>query len=96
MKILSQELTYRTQGHCDIVDISSDVSGIVARSGLKEGTVFVFVVGSTAGLTTCEYEPGLEQDIRDFFEKLILKRKVIVMMPPGGMPTGFPICALHC
>ncbi|QAT17690.1 secondary thiamine-phosphate synthase enzyme [Candidatus Velamenicoccus archaeovorus] len=89
MKIFSQELTYQTKGHCDIVDISSDVSGVVARSGLKEGMVFVFVVGSTAGLTTCEYEPGLEQDIRVFFEKLIPEKKGYHHDATWGDANGF-------
>ncbi len=89
MRIFSQELTYKTQGHCDIVDISADVSGAVSRSGLQEGAAVVFVVGSTAGLTTCEYEPGLEQDIRDFFEKLIPEKKGYHHDATWGDANGF-------
>jgi secondary thiamine-phosphate synthase enzyme len=89
MKIFSQELTYQTKGHCDIVDISADVSGVVAHAGLKEGMAFVFVVGSTAGLTTCEYEPGLKQDIRDFFEKLIPEKRGYHHDATWGDANGF-------
>jgi secondary thiamine-phosphate synthase enzyme len=44
-------------------DLTEDVSNCLARCGVSEGTVTVFVPGSTAGITTIEYEPGL---IRDF------------------------------
>jgi secondary thiamine-phosphate synthase enzyme len=89
MKILSQELTYKTQGHCDILDISQDVSGVVSRSRMKEGMAFLFVVGSTAGLTTCEFEPGLEQDIKDFFEKIIPEKREYRHDATWGDANGF-------
>ncbi|MFA5039452.1 MAG: secondary thiamine-phosphate synthase enzyme YjbQ [Candidatus Omnitrophota bacterium] len=89
MKILSQELSYQTKGHGDIIDISSDVSGLLERSRLKEGMIFLFVVGSTAGLTTCEFEPGLEQDLKDFFEKIIPEKKGYHHDATWGDANGF-------
>jgi len=59
-----------TKGNCDIVDITSDVSAILEHSGMNEGIANIFVSGSTAGITTVEYEPGLVADLKNTFEKL--------------------------
>ncbi|MHC4836476.1 MAG: YjbQ family protein, partial [Planctomycetota bacterium] len=48
-----------TKGNCHIVDITAAVQEAVAAAELTDGTVTVFNVGSTAGVTTIEYEPGL-------------------------------------
>lgn len=54
-----------------MVDITEQVAEIVARAGLVEGTVTVFNVGSTAGITTTEFEPGLANyDIEALFERI--------------------------
>ncbi len=61
----------RTKGNCDVVNLTEQVSEVVAKSGLSEATVTVFNVGSTAGITTTEYEPGLvNYDIAALFEKI--------------------------
>ena len=61
----------QTGGNCDIVDITEPVSNTIAESGVSNGTVTVFNVGSTAGITTTEYEPGLvNYDIAAAFEKI--------------------------
>jgi len=60
-----------TKGNCDIVDITSDVSAILEHSGMNEGIANIFVSGSTAGITTVEYEPGLVADLKNTFEKLV-------------------------
>ncbi len=60
-----------TRGNTDVVDITDEVAGIVARAGVREGLLVVFVVGSTAGITTTEAEPGLlTHDLKAFFERL--------------------------
>ncbi len=54
-----------------MVDITSEVAQAVGRSGVRDGTVTVFHVGSTAGLTTTEFEPGLaEHDLEAAFERI--------------------------
>ncbi|MBN2271505.1 MAG: YjbQ family protein [Sedimentisphaerales bacterium] len=69
--VKTQEITIRTRGNCDVVDITGRVSEAVANSGLLEGTVTVFNVGSTAGITTTEFEPGLvNHDIEALFERI--------------------------
>jgi len=61
----------KTEGNTDIINITDDVNKAVKESQVKEGVANVFVVGSTAGLTTIEYEPGLKKDLKAFFEKII-------------------------
>lgn len=65
-----QTLRLKTQGRCDIVDLTEELEGAIAASGLKDGVATVFVVGSTAAVTTVEYERGLLKDLKDFFERV--------------------------
>lgn len=66
--------TYResiqSRGNGHILDVTSTVAKAVDRSGLDEGLATVFVTGSTASLTTIEYEPGLVHDLTEAFERL--------------------------
>ena len=68
--VTSQKIRVQTGGNCEIVDITDQVSHAVKKSHLKEGTVTIFVAGSTAGVTTVEYEPGLIADLQTAFERL--------------------------
>ena len=69
MQIHTDTLPVSTQGLTDVHDLSPAVQEQLNRSGLREGTVTLFVPGSTAGLTTIEYEPGLLKDMPEMFEK---------------------------
>lgn len=61
----------RTQGHTEVLDITAEVARAVAASGIRQGVLVVFVVGSTAGITTTEAEPGLLQhDLKAFYERI--------------------------
>ena len=60
----------RTRGFSDIHDLTSDVRAIVGRSGVANGTATVFAVGSTASITTIEFEPALVRDMEEALEKL--------------------------
>jgi secondary thiamine-phosphate synthase enzyme len=69
--VKTHELKIKTRGNCDVVNITEQVSAAVALSDIIAGTVTVFNVGSTAGITTTEYEPGLANyDLRTAFEKI--------------------------
>ncbi|MCD5413224.1 MAG: secondary thiamine-phosphate synthase enzyme YjbQ [Dehalococcoidia bacterium] len=68
--VTSERIRVQTGGNCEIVDITDQVSHAVKKSGLRAGTVTVFVSGSTAGVTTVEYEPGLIADLQTAFERL--------------------------
>lgn len=58
-----RQIEIDTTGHGDMHDITDDVAGIVAESGISAGTVHVFNVGSTGAVGCVEFEPGLEADI---------------------------------
>jgi secondary thiamine-phosphate synthase enzyme len=69
--VKTETIKVKTKGNCDVVNITEQVSEAVAQSDMSEGTVTVFNVGSTAGITTTEYEPGLvNYDIETAFEKI--------------------------
>ena len=69
--VKTKKLKVQTVGDCDVVNITEQVSETIAKSGLSNGTVTVFNVGSTAGITTTEYEPGLvNYDIAAAFERI--------------------------
>ena len=69
MSVSTQKITVHTKGHTDIVDITGHVADALERSDLRNGILIVFVPGSTAGVTTVEYEPGLLKDLPEAFEK---------------------------
>ena len=71
MDIVTDSFSISTKGNTDILDITHDVQKKIASSGLNEGSVLVFAGGSTAGITTIEFEPGLKKDYPAFFEKII-------------------------
>ena len=68
--VRTERVTVRTAGYYDVINITEHVVGAVQRSGISQGIVTVFVPGSTAGVTTIEYESGLVQDLRDAFERI--------------------------
>jgi len=70
MKIINGTITINTRGSGDLINITNEVSGVLDRSDLRTGNLTVFVSGSTAGITTFEYEPGLIEDIQEFYEKI--------------------------
>jgi len=69
--VKTQEITIKTKGNCDVVNITDIVGAAVGRSDIGDGAVTVFNIGSTAGITTTEYEPGLANyDLKAAFEKI--------------------------
>jgi secondary thiamine-phosphate synthase enzyme len=73
MAVVTKEIRVQTRGECDIVDLTDRVQEAVGSSGLKHGVVTVFVGGSTAAITTIEYEPGLLQDLQAALERVAPK-----------------------
>jgi len=73
--VKTETINVKTKGNCDVVNITGQVSEVVSQSDMREGAVTVFNVGSTAGITTTEYEPGLvNYDLRAAFEKIAPER----------------------
>ncbi|MDI6829778.1 MAG: secondary thiamine-phosphate synthase enzyme YjbQ [Actinomycetota bacterium] len=71
MPVYTTTLELSTQGDSEIVDITARVQEEVSRTPLTNGLVTVFVPGSTGGVITLEYEPGLVRDLKDAFERLV-------------------------
>ena len=69
MTVFTDTITINTVGNTDIHDITAAAQKVVNQHGLKEGNITLFVSGSTGGLTTVEYEPGLLRDLPEFFER---------------------------
>jgi len=75
MEIVSKEITVATKARNECVDITEEVEYVFRSSGLKAGTLTVFVVGSTAAITTFEYESGLIKDMQELYEKIAPSHK---------------------
>jgi len=65
------EIGLSTAGDADVIDVTGRVEAVVAESGASEGVATVFVRGSTAAVTTMEYEPGGVADLRALLDRLI-------------------------
>ena len=71
MTIVTKDITLQSKGNCDVIDITSQVAKDVKESGVNSGIVTLFIVGSTAGITTIEYEPNLLSDFKNMWDRLI-------------------------
>jgi len=69
--IVTTRLNIKTQGNSDVVDITHEVVQAVSEAEINNGSVTVFVAGSTAGITTIEVEPGLIADFRGLWDRLV-------------------------
>src|SRR4051812_23735774 len=71
MAVFQQQFAFRTGGHGDMRDVTGEVQTIVAKSGVRTGVVHLFAIGSTAALGALEFEPGLQRDLPEMFDRLI-------------------------
>ena len=71
MAVHSGELSFSTQGDSDVIDITAEVQLVVAEGPVTDGLVSAFVRGSTAAITTMEFEPGGVADLRALLHRLI-------------------------
>jgi len=74
-KVKTVSLKLSTKGDTDICDITADVEAALKKTNLKDGIVTVNCIGSTASITTIEYEPALVKDLKEALEKLLPKNK---------------------
>ncbi|KAA0245129.1 MAG: YjbQ family protein, partial [Chlorobiota bacterium] len=70
MELETYSINISTKGNCDITDITDQVSDLILKNNFIEGNVLVFAGGSTAGITTIEFEPGLLKDYPKFFDRI--------------------------
>lgn len=68
--VITREIHVETKGHTDVLPLTEEVTRIVQESRLSSGIVCLFLPGTTAVLTTTEFEPGLVKDIKDFWEHI--------------------------
>lgn len=73
MTVITKTTRIKTRGENDMIDITGETSKAVEESKLKDGIVIVFVSGSTAAITTIEYEPGLTQDFPRMLSRIAPK-----------------------
>lgn len=71
MTVIKEIIDVDSSENLDVVDITSKVGDTIARAGALDGIVVVSVAGSTASITTIEYEGGLIQDLRRAIERLV-------------------------
>ena len=69
--VVTKKIGIRTKGECDLIDITGQVKREVLDSGINMGTVTIFISGSTAGVSTIEYESGLVSDFQSMWERII-------------------------
>ncbi|MBI4536186.1 MAG: YjbQ family protein [Ignavibacteriae bacterium] len=73
MEIITEKIRITSRGESEVVDITPHVAALVAKHKLHEGNATVFVAGSTASVSTTEFEPGLRLDIPEALDRLIPK-----------------------
>jgi secondary thiamine-phosphate synthase enzyme len=78
-----------TKGFSDVKDITGEVQRIVSKSGINQGLAHIFVIGSTASISTIEYEPALVEDLRDELEKLVPSSQPSRHSQTWGDDNGF-------
>jgi secondary thiamine-phosphate synthase enzyme len=69
--VTTDKISLSTKGHCDIVDITPQVEQQLAKANIDSGMVNIFVTGSTAGVTTIEFESGLIADFKEMWHRLV-------------------------
>jgi secondary thiamine-phosphate synthase enzyme len=67
--VVTKNISLESQGNCDIIDITREVQQQLSETDIKDGTVTLFISGSTAGLTTIEFEPGLIDDFKEMWKR---------------------------
>ena len=85
-----------TRGQGDAHDVTDVVSHIVADSHIASGTATVFIVGSTAAVTTIEFEPGAIADLNRLFEQIAPRDADYPIISAGAMTTDRATCAQRC
>lgn len=87
--VFGKKITLFTKGFSDIKNITDQVKSIVGQSGIKDGLAGVFVIGSTASISTMEFEPALAEDIRQQLEEFISSKKHTRHSQTWGDDNGF-------
>jgi secondary thiamine-phosphate synthase enzyme len=71
MAVHTGELGFSTRGDAEVIDITGDVQRVIAQGPIEDGLATAFVRGSTAAITTMEFEPGGVVDLRALLDRLV-------------------------
>ena len=69
MSAHSQTIHINTRGNCDMIDITEEIAAAIKKSDINSGIATVFITGSTASVTTIEYEGGVLHDYKDMWDR---------------------------
>ncbi len=69
--VVTKKISLQSKGNCDIINITPQVEQQVAETDINNGIANLFVDGSTAGITTIEFESGLLADFQTMWERKI-------------------------
>jgi len=67
--VITKKISLQSKGQCDIIDITPQVEQQLSETDINNGTVTLFVAGSTAGISTIEFESGLISDFQSMWER---------------------------
>jgi len=70
MAVITKQIKISSKSENDIIDITEQVADVISESGISNGTITVFVSGSTGAITTIEYEPGLVKDFPEMLSRI--------------------------
>ena len=73
MTVITKTAQIETRGENDLINITGQTSKALEESKLQDGIITVFISGSTAAITTIEYEPGLKQDFPRMLSRIVPK-----------------------
>jgi secondary thiamine-phosphate synthase enzyme len=69
MTTQSKTIHISTRGNCDMIDITAEIAKEIKKSNINSGVATIFITGSTAGVTTIEYEGGVLSDYKDMWDR---------------------------
>ncbi len=87
--VYGDTVAVKTKGYSESIDITDSVSEIVKKSQIKNGIVLVSVIGSTASVSTIEYEPALVADMKDHLERIASRKEPTRHGNTWGDDNGF-------
>jgi secondary thiamine-phosphate synthase enzyme len=67
--VINKTIHIQTKGNCDMIDITTQIAQEINNSSINDGIATIFVSGSTAGISTIEYEGGLVSDFKSMWER---------------------------
>lgn len=89
MDIYSKQVSISSEGFSEIINITAEVKKVAEESGFNEGLIHIFPIGSTASVSTIEYEPALVEDMKDKLEEFAPKDQQTRHGDTWGDDNGF-------